>query len=43
MPIVSMLLDRKRGRENLMWGSLHHKCRGKGFQERKTMQAGGKR
>jgi hypothetical protein len=42
MPIVSMFLDGKRGQENLVWGSLHHTCRGKGFEERKTMLAGGK-
>jgi hypothetical protein len=42
MPIVFIFLDGKRGRENLVWGGLHHMCRGKGFQERKAMLAGGK-
>jgi hypothetical protein len=40
--LASLLREREVG-ETSSGGSLHHTSMGKGFQERKAVQAGGKR
>jgi hypothetical protein len=43
MPVVSLFLREREVGETLWGGSVHHTSMSKGFQERKAVQAGGKR